>query len=167
MSKFPVRLVHTLKTHHGRGLFILLSASLERLILSHCLAVTGPVNAVTFSSDPGTYLLTGSSDRSVHLTRARPASSAASGDSETTSPIQRYDAHGYSVLDVAVASDNARFASVGGDRLVFLWDVERGDTIRRFSGHNARIEAVQFAGEGDAVLVSGTRVAFIYMSTVY
>lgn len=59
------------------------------------------------------------------------------------------------MLDVAVAADNARFASVGGDRGVFLWDVEQGVTVRRWSGHNARIEAVEFAGEGDAVVVSG------------
>ncbi|OJJ48951.1 hypothetical protein ASPZODRAFT_111298 [Penicilliopsis zonata CBS 506.65] len=125
---FPTRLVHTLKTHHG------------------------PVNTVAFSSHPGTYLLTGSSDRSIHLSRAVPTTNV----SETTQPIQRYEAHGYSVLDVAVAADNARFASVGGDRLVFLWDVEQGGTIRRWGGHNARVEAVQFAGEGDSIVVSGS-----------
>lgn len=59
------------------------------------------------------------------------------------------------MLDVAVTADNSRFASVGGDRGVFLWDVEQGGTIRRWSGHNARVEAVQFAGEGDSVVVSG------------
>jgi len=59
-----------------------------------------------------------------------------------------------------VTADNARFASVGGDRTVFLWDVEQGATTRRWSGHNARIEAVQFAGEGDAVVVSGTPPAY-------
>lgn len=56
---------------------------------------------------------------------------------------------------MAVASDNARFASVGGDRQVFLWDVEQGTTIRRWGGHNSKVEAVQFAGDGDSVVVSG------------
>ncbi|KAI9369511.1 WD40-repeat-containing domain protein, partial [Aspergillus egyptiacus] len=129
-GKFPTNLVHTLKTHNG------------------------PVNAVTFSSGPGTYILTGSSDRAVHLSRAIPNNNASGV--ETTSPIQKYEAHGYSVLDIAVASDNSRFASVGGDRQVFLWDVEQGITVRRWAGHNARIEAVQFAGEEDAVVVSGS-----------
>jgi mitogen-activated protein kinase organizer 1 len=92
----------------------------------------------------------------VHLSRAVPSTSNAANTVETTSPIQRYDAHGYSVLDVAVAADNARFASVGGDRLVFLWDVETGNTTRRWSGHGGRIEAVEFGGEGDAVVVSGS-----------
>ncbi|KAJ5775185.1 uncharacterized protein N7511_000196 [Penicillium nucicola] len=117
--------------------------------------IEGPVNAVTFSSYPGTYILTGSSDRTVHLTRAIP-STKTNEPIETTSPIQKYEAHGYSVLDIAVAADNARFASVGGDRQVFLWDVEQGITTRRWSGHNSRIEAVQFAGEGDGVVVTGT-----------
>ena len=118
----------------------------------------GPVNAITFSSSPGTYILTGSSDRSIHLSRAVPGNTNTNTGAfpvETTSPIQRYEAHGYSVLDVAVTADNSRFASVGGDRGVFLWDVEQGGTIRRWSGHNARVEAVQFAGEGDSVVVSG------------
>ncbi|KAF5867105.1 hypothetical protein ETB97_004025 [Aspergillus alliaceus] len=130
-KQFPTRLVHTLKTHNG------------------------PVNAVTFSSYPGTYVLTGSSDRAVHLSRAIPNKSGTSPE-ETTAPIQKYEAHGYSVHDIAVAGDNARFASVGGDRQVFLWDVEQGITVKRWSGHGARVEAVQFAGEGDSVVVSGS-----------
>jgi mitogen-activated protein kinase organizer 1 len=63
------------------------------------------------------------------------------------------------VLDITVAHDNASFASCGGDRSVFLWDVSTAQTIRRFGGnhgHTARINAVCFAGEGDALLVSGS-----------
>ncbi|KAJ5685193.1 hypothetical protein N7536_007812 [Penicillium majusculum] len=129
---FPTRHIHTLKTHNG------------------------PVNAVTFSSSGGTYVLTGSSDRAVHLSRAVPNNSNTQTAVETTTPIQKYEAHGYSVLDIAVAADNARFASVGGDRQVFLWDVEQGITTKRWSGHNSRVEAVQFAGDGDSVVVTGS-----------
>ncbi|KAJ6130331.1 hypothetical protein N7512_003111 [Penicillium capsulatum] len=132
-KQLPARHLHTLKTHNA------------------------PVNAVTFSSYPGAYVLTGSSDRAIHLSRAIPDNVENSPTAvETTSPIQRYEAHGYSVLDVAVTADNARFASVGGDRQVFLWDVEQNGTTRRWSGHNSRVEAVQFAGEGDSVVVSGS-----------
>ncbi|KAJ5181176.1 hypothetical protein N7472_011136 [Penicillium cf. griseofulvum] len=116
----------------------------------------GPVNAVTFSSSGGTYVLTGSTDRAVHLSRAIPNNSNSTTVVETTTPIQKYEAHGYSVLDIAVAADNARFASVGGDRQVFLWDVEQGITTKRWSGHNNRVEAVQFAGDGDSVVVTGS-----------
>ncbi|KAJ5146393.1 uncharacterized protein N7515_000957 [Penicillium bovifimosum] len=131
-TAFPTRPLHVLKTHNGS------------------------VNAVAYSSSGGTYILTGSTDRAVHLSRAVPAKSDGQTVIETTSPIQKYEAHGYTVLDVAVAADNARFASVGGDRQAFLWDVEQGITIRRWSGHNSRIEAVQFAGDGDSVVVTGS-----------
>ncbi|KAJ5524512.1 hypothetical protein N7494_011162 [Penicillium frequentans] len=131
--KFPTRHLHNLKTHNA------------------------PVNAVTFSSYPGTYILTGSSDRAIHLSRAVPNNAGNSTQPvETITPIQRYEAHGYSVLDVAVAADNARFASVGGDRQVFLWDVEQGSTTRRWTGHTSRVEAVQFAGDGDSVVITGS-----------
>ncbi|OKL63844.1 hypothetical protein UA08_00435 [Talaromyces atroroseus] len=128
---FPSSHTHTLKTHNG------------------------PVNTVTFSSYPGTYVLTGSTDRAIHLSRALPSSNTQSLV-ETIHPIQKYEAHGYSVLDIAVSSDNSRFASVGGDRQVFLWDVEQGATVRRWSGHSSRVEAVQFAGEEDSVVVTGS-----------
>lgn len=70
--------------------------------------------------------------------------------------LQTYSAHGYEVLDIAVSADNSRFASVGGDRQVFLWDVAEGKTIRRFTGHAARVNAVAFAGTDDSIIVSGS-----------
>lgn len=47
----------------------------------------------------------------------------------TTTPpqVKEYAGpHGHEVLDVAIAADNASFASGGGDRTVFLWDVASG-----------------------------------------
>ena len=52
------------------------------------------------------------------------------------------------MLDIAVSDDNARFASVGGDRQVFLWDVGSARTVRRWGGHGGRVNAVGFGGEG-------------------
>jgi mitogen-activated protein kinase organizer 1 len=46
--------------------------------------------------------------------------------------------------------------SSGGDKTVFLWDVATATTLRRFSGHNGRVECVVFAGESDGVIVSGS-----------
>ncbi|KAF6819704.1 WD domain-containing protein [Colletotrichum sojae] len=72
--------------------------------------------------------------------------------------IQTYASHGYEVLDLAVATDNERFASCGGDRAVFLWDVASATTLRRFGGsahgHTSRVNCVSFAGEGDSLVVS-------------
>lgn len=72
--------------------------------------------------------------------------------------IQTYAAHGYEVLSLAVSGDNARFASCGGDRAVFLWDVATAQTLRRLGGahgHAGRVNCVAFAGDDDALLVSG------------
>lgn len=73
--------------------------------------------------------------------------------------IQSYSAHGYEVLSLSVAPDNGSFASAGGDRIVFLWDVATAVTTRRFGGnkgHTARINTVTFAGEAASLLISGS-----------
>jgi len=134
-------------------------SSLVNTLTSH----TGPINAITFSSLGGTYILTGSSDRQIHLSRTEPTKANAENPTPSSStPIQKYAAHGYPVLDIAVSQDNQTFASVGGDRSVFLWEVRSGaeGTLRRFGsntsqGHTSRINCVAFAGNGDSVLVSG------------
>ncbi|EOD53002.1 putative cell division control protein 12 protein [Neofusicoccum parvum] len=86
-----------------------------------------PVHAVTYSAGLGQYsspqILTGCSDRTIRL--FNPARGG-------NSLVQTYEAHGYEVLDLAVAADNARFASVGGDKQVFLWDVASATTLRSF-----------------------------------
>ncbi|KAI8239260.1 WD repeat domain-containing protein 83 [Colletotrichum sp. SAR 10_96] len=127
-----------------------------------------PVHAVTYSSSPGTYILTGSADRTIRL--YNPATHDAnprytSNLTTRTTPrvpegrmIQSYASHGYEVLDLAVAADNERFASCGGDRAVFLWDVASATTLRRFGGnvhgHSSRINCVAFGGDGDSLVIS-------------
>ncbi|PHH79012.1 hypothetical protein CDD80_5865 [Ophiocordyceps camponoti-rufipedis] len=96
----------------------------------------------------GTYVLTGSADRSVRLYNPL------ADDSGTGRLIQTYAAHGYEVLSIDVAADNERFVSAGGDRAVFLWDVSTATTTRRFTGHSARVNSVCFAGEGDSLVAS-------------
>ena len=59
---------------------------------------------------------------------------------------------------MASAHDNSRFASCGGDRQVFLWDVMTGQTIRRIPGHMGKIFAVEF-NEDASVLASGEFVS--------
>ncbi|KAL5615634.1 hypothetical protein BROUX41_005672 [Berkeleyomyces rouxiae] len=139
--------------------------------VAHLLGSNGPVHALTYSAYPGTYVLTGSADRSIRLYNPEPTTTsqpsysssitsrlAATGEIPAGRLIQTYNAHGYEVLSVSVSGDNERFASSGGDRLVFLWDVASATTLRRLGGsqqgHSARVNAVAFAGAGDSVLVS-------------
>ncbi|KAI1468533.1 WD40 repeat-like protein [Daldinia caldariorum] len=144
--------------------------------IAHLLGSNGPIHALAYSASPGTYILAGSADRSIRLynpqpsTSIHPSSSHIANQKSGSGPppgstvpegrlIQTYSAHGYEVLSLSVAADNARFASSGGDRAVFLWDVATAQTLRRFGGgqqsHTARINCVAFAGEDDSLLVSG------------
>ncbi|KAF9409198.1 vacuolar sorting protein VPS33/slp1 [Podila epigama] len=97
----------------------------------------------------GEYILAGGVDRTIRLWNA-----------ETKFCIKSYEAHGWEVLDLAVSPENGKFASCGGDKTVFLWDVLSGMTIRRFSGHTQRVNAVDFNDEG-TVIASGSYDASI------
>ena len=55
---------------------------------------------------------------------------------------------------VGRSHDNSKFASSGGDRSVFLWDVTAGVTTRRLPGHMGKINVVEF-NEDSTVLASG------------
>ncbi|KAL8656345.1 MAG: hypothetical protein Q9210_000335, partial [Variospora velana] len=97
-------------------------------------------------------ILTGSADRTIRLFNPIKASLS----SPESGLVQTYSAHGYEVLDISVTDDNARFASVGGDKQVFLWDVATARTLRRWTGHFGRVNCVGFGGEEGSVVVSGT-----------
>ncbi|KAK7754153.1 hypothetical protein SLS62_003730 [Diatrype stigma] len=138
--------------------------------IAYLLGSNGPVHALTYSASAGTYILTGSADRSIRLYNPQPSSSNNNSNSNSITSkkpaaaaipegrlIQTYAAHGYEVLSLCISSSNAKFASCGGDRLVFLWDVSTAQTIRRFGGsggssnstqggHTARINCVTFGG---------------------
>lgn len=86
-------------------------------------ATGSQINACQYNTT-GEYILTGGVDRTVRL-----------WNPDTKFCIKTYEAHGWEVLDLAVSPENGKFASCGGDRTVFLWDVMSGMTIRRFTGH--------------------------------
>ncbi len=99
----------------------------------------GAVNVVTFNSD-GNYCMTGGDDRRVVLWNPHRVSE----DGSPPAPIKEYLGHNQRVLDVAVASDNASFASCGGDRAVFVWDVTSGTVVRKLLGHEQRVNTCRY-----------------------
>ncbi|KAK3904295.1 WD40-repeat-containing domain protein [Staphylotrichum tortipilum] len=150
--------------------------------VAQLLGSNGPIHAVAYSAPPGTYILTGSSDRSIRLynpsstTPVPPPTTTNNTTNNSITPrpaapgttplpsarlIQTYTSHAYAVLSLTVARDNATFASSGGDRAVLLWDVTTAQTTRRFGAastalsHTGRVNAVSFGGAGDALIVSG------------
>lgn len=110
-------------------------------------AHTGPVHVVRFNT-LGRYILSGGADRQIQLWNAQSGGQS----------IKSYAAHGYEVLALDISPDNSRFSSAGGDKNVFLWDVGTGSVIRRFSGHQGRINDVRFGGaggEGSVLVAAG------------
>ncbi|KAJ4346823.1 uncharacterized protein N0V89_010755 [Didymosphaeria variabile] len=121
---------------------------------------TGPVHAVAYSASPHSYILTGAADRAIRLYNPSkaPSSSVAPASSAAYPPglVNKYNAHGYEVLSIDVNQANDRFVSTGGDKTVFLWDVQTAQTVRRFTGHGGRVNRGVFGGEGDSVIVSAS-----------
>ena len=63
--------------------------------------------------------------------------------------------HNYEVSDIAIANDNARFVSVGGDKVGFLWDISTGNVIRKFGAHHSRINCCAIGGENALIATGG------------
>jgi mitogen-activated protein kinase organizer 1 len=71
--------------------------------LTQLVGSNGPIHALTYSSSPGTYILTGSADRNIRLYNPFPAQASGVGVVGPSKLIQTYAAHGYEVLDIAVS----------------------------------------------------------------
>lgn len=112
----------------------------------------GSVNVVRLTND-GNYCMTGSDDRTIKL--FNPHKQDPSKEETSALLIKTYEgAHGYSVLDVAIAKDKTKFASCGEDRTFYIWDVGSGQTIRRIQAHNHKINAVQLNNDTTVLITA-------------
>ncbi|CDW87464.1 mitogen-activated protein kinase organizer [Stylonychia lemnae] len=50
--------------------------------------------------------------------------------------------HNREVLDIAIFNENDKFASCGGDKTFYIWDVLSGKYIRKFIAHTNKINAI-------------------------
>ncbi|KAF2734318.1 mitogen-activated protein kinase organizer 1 [Polyplosphaeria fusca] len=116
----------------------------------------GIVHCLTYSGRSSSYILTGSSDRSIRLYNPDKALISSTASVNPPGLVHKYTAHAYEVLSIAVAQSNDKFVSTGGDKTVFYWDVETTETVRRWTGHGGRINCCAFGGEDDSVVVSGS-----------
>lgn len=121
----------------------------ERRLPERCTKVytghSGSVLVAKFDRN-GEYFMSGGADKTVRLWTSTGSS---------LSPIQGYSGHVWEISDLDIARDNASFASCGGDRAVFYWDVSTGRIVRRFHGHHQRINTVAF-NEQCNVIASGS-----------
>jgi len=98
---------------------------------------------------PGTYCMTGGQDKMVRLWNPHKERSEAG-----TNLVHEYHGHNYEVRDISILHDNTQFASCGGDRAVFVWDVVTSRIKVKLRHHESRVNAVAYNEEGN-VLASG------------
>lgn len=70
-------------------------------------------------------------------------------------PIMTFAGHSHEVLGLAIAADNSRFVSCGGDKLVIAWDVATARAVRKIGGHTHRVNAVALNSEASVALSAG------------
>lgn len=93
----------------------------------------------------GQYVMTASQDKSVRL-----------WNPHTGKHIKKFaGCHNQEVNDVLIAEDNSKFVSCGSDKLIFQWDVTSGQVIRKFTGHDRKVNALAF-GPKEEVLLSAS-----------
>ena len=120
---------------------------------------TAPLQVVAWTPD-GRYALTGGQDRTICLwnpfrAAAPSGGGGGGGDADTGGLlIRQYRGHGYEVVDVAVARDNARFVSCGGDKCALVWDTASGAVARKVWGHDARINSVALNDEATVLFTA-------------
>lgn len=105
---------------------------------------TGPVYVCKFNN-VGEYCMTGSEDRSVCL--YNPTKNIM---------IKHYkNLHNYDVCGLDIAKDNTKFVTGGGDKNIIITDVLEGKTVRKYVGHNSRVNSVSF-NEENSLIVSAS-----------
>jgi len=104
----------------------------------------GGVLAVSWTKN-GRYVMSGSQDKTIRLWN--PHSGV---------HVKTYKgAHNQEVNAVLISDDNAKFASAGGDKDFFLWDVTTAQVVRKFTGHERKINSLAW-GPKEEVLISAS-----------
>ena len=108
------------------------------------------VNGAKFTSD-GAFVMTCSEDRNLYLWNPFRVDHKGYGFL-----LKTYEGgHGHGVTDVAISKANDVFLSCGGDRAVFLWDVEAGQVLRRLNKHSQKVNGVALNPEA-TIAVTGS-----------
>lgn len=50
--------------------------------------------------------------------------------------------HNYDISCIDILKDNSKFCTGGGDKIVLVMDVLQGKQVRKYTGHNGRINGV-------------------------
>jgi WD40 repeat protein len=107
----------------------------------------GTLYGIDVAADGGRLVVAGA-DNSVRLF-----------DTKKNTQIRRFTGPEYALYDVALSPDGKTIAAggmgLGGERPVYLWDVEREEPTKRLVGHADDCYAVAFNAAGDRLLTVG------------
>eukprot|EP00927_Polykrikos_kofoidii_P057562 TRINITY_DN51702_c0_g1_i1.p1 TRINITY_DN51702_c0_g1~~TRINITY_DN51702_c0_g1_i1.p1 ORF type:complete len:411 (-),score=47.07 TRINITY_DN51702_c0_g1_i1:10-1212(-) len=105
---------------------------------------TGGVLALAATQN-GRYLISASQDKTLRL-----------WNPHSGTHIKTFNGpHNYEINDVIVTDDNSKFISCGGDKHFFQWDVTTAQVIRKFVGHDRKVNALAY-GPGQDVVMSAS-----------
>mmetsp|Transcript_45738 Transcript_45738/g.122547 ORF Transcript_45738/g.122547 Transcript_45738/m.122547 type:complete len:409 (+) Transcript_45738:66-1292(+) len=119
-----------------------LAAAPQSFGLAHSLdGHTGAVLSLAWTKN-GAYVLSASQDKTLRL-----------WNPHTGAHVKTYQGpHNHEVADVVISEDNSKFISCGGDKHFFQWDVSTAQVIRKFVGHDRKVNALAFGPNQDVVL---------------
>lgn len=60
--------------------------------------------------------------------------------------------HNYDVSGLAISKDNSKFVTGGGDKNIILTDVIESKSIRKYAGHNNRVNCVNFNSDNSLIV---------------
>mmetsp|Transcript_49 Transcript_49/g.169 ORF Transcript_49/g.169 Transcript_49/m.169 type:complete len:386 (+) Transcript_49:34-1191(+) len=106
---------------------------------------TSGVLSATFTRN-GRFVLTTSQDKSLRLWNPHNGTHVKTYSGE----------HQQEVNDAVITNDNAKFFSCGSDKQVFQWDVTTAQVIRKFPGHDRKVNALAFGGPSQDVVLSAS-----------
>ena len=127
----------------GSGDIIILDA-ITGVHMSILSCHTEEVNSLAFSLD-GTFLVSGSDDRTVNL-----------WDIQTGGVIKTFHGHTDLVWSVSISPDCTMIASGSGDLTIRLWDVQAGECCCVIDGHNDVVRSVNFSPTNPKLLISAS-----------
>jgi len=111
----------------------------------------GWVNAIATSVDNPDVLISASRDKSILVWKLTREDLDKYG-----APKRALKGHSHFVSDVVISSDGQFALSGSWDSTLRLWDLNTGNTTRRFVGHEKDVLSVAFSGDNRQI-VSGSR----------
>lgn len=126
-----------------------ISLSLRGLLKGH----SGWVTSLATHAENPNFLLSGSRDKTLLVW---DLAAEGKGENELGAPKRELTGHGHNISDLVMSFDGQFALSGSWDGSLRLWDLNTGNTTRRFVGHTKDVLSVAFSADNRQI-VSGSR----------